>query len=84
MVCNWLTSNYHPKQDWYFALCAAAQVSNYMPILTEDGIWINPFEVTYGKKPDWRNLMPMFLLAYIKQSSDGNKQRASTDSQSIK
>eukprot|EP00957_Ditylum_brightwellii_P017184 1295366-Ditylum_brightwellii.AAC.1 len=37
MVRNWLTSNYLPKKFWYFGLKAAAQVSNYMPILRKDG-----------------------------------------------
>eukprot|EP00957_Ditylum_brightwellii_P174583 13293298-Ditylum_brightwellii.AAC.1 len=53
MVRNWLTSNYLPKKCWYFALRAAAQASNYMPIQTEEGQWTTPFELIYKCKPDW-------------------------------
>eukprot|EP00957_Ditylum_brightwellii_P032422 2456768-Ditylum_brightwellii.AAC.1 len=74
MVCNWLTSNYLPKKNWYFALRAAAQDSNYMPIQTEEGTWTTPFEMVFQQKPDWCNLVPMFSLSY----------RATADSQSIK
>eukprot|EP00957_Ditylum_brightwellii_P018926 1423285-Ditylum_brightwellii.AAC.1 len=64
MVRNWLTSNYLPKQFWYFGMRAAAQVANYMPIQTDEGKWTTPFEIIYKTKPDWRNLVPMFSLSY--------------------
>eukprot|EP00957_Ditylum_brightwellii_P202761 15331703-Ditylum_brightwellii.AAC.1 len=67
MVQNWLTSNFLPKDFWYFGLYAAAQVSNYMPIQLEDGTWTTPYEQVYKVKPDWRNLVPMFSLAHVKR-----------------
>ena len=36
---NCLTSKYLPRKFWYFALKMTAQVSNYMPILLENGQW---------------------------------------------
>eukprot|EP00957_Ditylum_brightwellii_P197012 15009238-Ditylum_brightwellii.AAC.1 len=84
MVRNWLTSNYLPKKFWYFALRAAAQVSNYMPIQADDGTWTTPCEQVYGTKPDWCNLVPIFSLAYVKRNRNAGGYRATTDSQSIK
>ena len=83
MFRDWLTSNYLPRKFWYFALKMAAQVSNYMPILLENGQWTTPHEQKYGTKPDWRNIVPMYSLGYIRRNRDGNKQRATSDSQSI-
>ena len=83
MVRNWLTNNYLPRKCWYFALKMAAQVSNYMPILPENGQWTIPHEQKYGTKPEWRNLLPIFSLGYIRRNRDVNKQRATADSQSI-
>eukprot|EP00957_Ditylum_brightwellii_P177587 13526705-Ditylum_brightwellii.AAC.1 len=47
MVCNWILPNYLPKKFWYFGVNAAAHVSNYMPISTDDGIHLSPFELVY-------------------------------------
>mmetsp|Transcript_21148 Transcript_21148/g.26890 ORF Transcript_21148/g.26890 Transcript_21148/m.26890 type:complete len:438 (+) Transcript_21148:1038-2351(+) len=84
MVRNWLTSNYLPKTFWYFALRAAAQVSNYMPIQTDNGVWTTPFELVHQTKLDWRNLIPKFSLSYVKRNRDSTKYRATADSQTIK
>ena len=83
MVCNWLTSNYLPRKFCYFALKMSAQVSNYMPIIIENGQWITPYEQKYGTKIDWHNLVPMLYLRYIYRNQEGKKQRATSDSQSI-
>ena len=73
MVRNWLTSNYLPQEFWYFALKMAVHVSNYMPIILDNGQWTTPHEQKYGTKTDWRNLVPMFSLGYIRGNRDGNK-----------
>ena len=83
MVYNWHTSNYLPRKFWYFALKMAAQVSNYIPILLENGQWTTPHEQKYCTKLYWRNLVPMFSLVYICRNRYSNKQRATADSQSI-
>ena len=61
----------------------AAQVSNYMPILPENGQWTTPHEQKYGTKPDWSNLVPMIYLGYILKNRYRNKQWATDNSQSI-
>ena len=83
MVSNWLTINYLPRKFLYFALKMTAQVSNYMPILLENGQLTNPHEQKYDTKPNWRNLLPMSSLSYICRNRDVNNQRATADSQSI-
>ena len=83
MVHNWLTSNYLPWKFWYFALKMAAQVSNYMPIILENGQWNTLHEQKYGTKLDWRNLVPMLSIGYIRRNWDGNKQRVTSNSKSI-
>eukprot|EP00957_Ditylum_brightwellii_P087036 6625003-Ditylum_brightwellii.AAC.1 len=84
MVCNWISSNYLAKKFWYFGLRAAAHVSNYMPTSTDDGIYSSPFELAYGVKPNWRNLVPIFSVAYVKRTCDGSRHWSTADSQSIK
>ena len=74
MVCNWLTINYLPRKFFYFVLKMAAQVSNYMPFILENGKWTTPHEQKYGTKLDWRNLVPMFSIGYIHRNQEGNKQ----------
>ena len=61
----------------------AAQVSNYMPILLENGECTTPHKQKYGTKPDWSSLLPIFYLSYICRNRDGNKQRVTDNSQSI-
>ena len=83
MVRNFPTINYLPQKFWYFSLKIAAQVSNYMTILFENGQCTNPHEQKYGTKPDWQNVVPMFSLNYIRRNWDGNKQWSTADSQYI-
>ena len=54
-----------------------------MPILLENGQWTTQEEKKYGTKTDWRNLVSMFSLGYIRRNRGGKKQRATSDSQSI-
>ena len=58
-------------------------VSNYMPIQIPNGTWSSPFEQVYHVKPDWRNLVPVFSVAYIKRFRDAQIYRASVDSETI-
>ena len=83
MVHNCLTSNYLPWKFWYFALKMAAQVSNYMPNLLENGQWTTPHEQKYVTKLDWRKLVPMLSNGYIRRNRGGNKQRATSNGKSI-
>ena len=83
MVCNFLTSNYLPQKLWYLDLKMDMHVSNYMPILLDNGQWTTLHEQKYGTNPYWCNLVPMLSLGYICRNRDGNKQPATSDSQSI-
>lgn len=82
MARSWLASNLLLTRFWYFAIRQAVQVHNYSPIHI-DGRDTTPHEMMYGYKPDYRNLMPMFLVAYIKRKRDGKKHRSKAMSQTI-
>ena len=66
MSQNWLF--------WWFAIKYATQVFNYMPIKYKGSI-TTPHYLAYKKKPDYRNLFPIFSVAYIKRYKDGKKKR---------
>ena len=80
---NWLASNLLPSSFWYFALQYAVQVSNYLPYLHKS-TWTSPFELLHNNKPDFRNLHPLFSVAYVKRFKDGSVHRKKGLSQSIK
>ena len=61
----------------------AAQVSNYMNILPENGQWTTLHEQKYATKLDCHNLVPEFSFGYICRNRDGNKQRSTSDIQCI-
>ena len=77
-LCNiartYLADNLLPPEFWYFAICYAVQINNYMPIKTVDGKDTTPFFQAYGVKPDYRKLIPLFSVAYVKiyESGEGN------------
>ena len=55
-----------------------------MHVTLADGTVSTPFELAYGIKPDWRNLLPLFSVAYIKWFRDGVVQRKFPYCQTIK
>ena len=61
-----MTSNLLPSEFLYFGLRYTVQVTNMMPISLQDGTSATPFELAYGIEPDWRNLLPLFSVVYIK------------------
>jgi len=78
MARSWLASALLPSNFWWFALKRATEVSNYIPI-KRDATLTTPHELVYGSKPDLRNLLPMFAIAYTSYSSPH-----SYDTQSVK
>ena len=54
-----------------------------MPVKSNN-VWTAPFEKLHNVKPDYRNLHPMFSIAYVKRFKDGKKCRMKGTSQSIK
>jgi hypothetical protein len=90
--CNWryicnIARNYMaekllPSEFWFFAISYAVQLSNYLPVKTDAGSLTTPFFEAYGHKPDYRKLLPLFSIAYVKlyDSAKGN----TLDSQTVK
>ena len=79
----WLTSNLLPTKFWYFAVKQAVQVCNYTPIYIQN-TWTTAFEQMYKIKPDYRNLIPLFSLAYVKRNRDGTTHRTKAMSQTLR
>ena len=63
-----------PSEFWFFAIQYAVQLSNYLPVKTDIGSLTTPFFEAYGQKPDYRKLLPLFSIAYVKlyESANGN------------
>ena len=64
MAISWVSFAQLPPQFWWFAFKRATEISNYIPIKI-DGIITTPFEQIYRVKPDIRNLLSIFTLAYL-------------------
>ena len=80
---TWLISNLLPAKFWSFAIKYAVQAFNYMPFI-KDNKWTTPFQCIYKMKPDYRNLISIFSIAYVKIFRDGVKHRWKAIYQSIK
>ena len=63
MARSWLASSLLPHSFWWFALKRATEVSNYIPLKIDSKL-TTPHEKLYGCKPDMRNLIPIFSVAY--------------------
>ena len=83
MSRNWLKSSMLPTKYWYFAVKRAVEISNIMPTKHKSKI-TTPYELVYNKKPDYRVLIPMFSIAYIRQHRQNNKDLDSWSSRSLK
>ena len=69
MARNWLTHAMLPTKYWYLAVRRAIEVANIMPIKINNQV-NTPYEAVYNKKSDYRSLIPMIAIAYIKQHRD--------------
>jgi len=78
MSRNWLASSLLPSEFWWHAMKRATEVSNYIPIKINNSL-TTPHEQVYNCKPDLRNLLPMFSVAY-----PSYKSKTSTDAQTCK
>ena len=83
MSRSWLLSNLMPTKFWFHALKRAAEVSNYLPIKIDNEL-TTPFELVYNRKPDLRNLFPLFSIAYIRRSRDATTNRLTFHSTSLR
>ena len=59
MARSWMASALLPTEFWWFAIKRAVEVSNYLPIKSNN-IITTPFELVYGSKPDLRLLFHYF------------------------
>ena len=80
---SWMASHLLPTKFWYFSVKQAVQVCNYTPIKVKSK-WTTAFEQMYQQKPDYRNLMPLFSVAYVKRKKDGTKHRSKAMSQTLR
>jgi hypothetical protein len=83
MTRNWLQSSLLPSKYWFFGVKRACEVLNMMPI-SINGKISTPYEETYNKKVDYRNLFPMFSTAYIKQCRVGGQSKNKWKSHTLK
>ena len=73
-----------PSLFWFFAVKQAVEVSNMLPVETKQGEIYTPYECTYQRKVDFRNLFPMFSKAYIKMHREkGGKHKDKFKSQKV-
>ena len=78
MSRNWLASSLLPSELWWHAMKRSTEVSNYIPLKINNSL-TTPHELVYNCKPDIRNLLPLFSVAY-----PSYKSRTSTDAQTCK
>jgi len=78
MSRNWLASSLLPSEFWWHAMKRATEVANYLPLKINNSL-TTPHEQVYNSKPDLRNLLPMFSVAYPSYKSN-----TSTDAQTCK
>ena len=83
MSRSWLLSSLLPTKFWFHALKRAAEVSNYLPLKVND-VLTTPFELVYKRKPDLRNLFPLFSVGYVRRSRDSTTNRLTFHSTSIR
>ena len=74
---KWLTSNLLPIEFWYFAIKYVVQVINYIPFI-KDNKWTTLVQCIYKMKPDYKNIIPIFSITYVKRLWDGLKHRSKT------
>jgi len=71
MARTWLTQNLLPTQFWYHAIRRAVEVCNFLLVKTNGKI-TTPRELVHGTKLDMRTLFPLFSIAYVRKTRDGN------------
>ena len=80
---NYLTEHLLPNKFWFHAIQYAVQVSNYLPIQTETHVTTSPHFEVYQTKPDYRKLLPLLSIAYVKEHYPGSSKQT-FHSQTIK
>ena len=79
----WLATHLLPSKFWWWALKRSIETSNYVPIKIDNNI-TTPFFLVHHIKPDLRNLLPLFSVAYLTRYRDGNQKRQNMHSQTLR
>jgi hypothetical protein len=83
MTRNWLTSSLLPTKYWYYGIKRACEISNILPAPHVDEL-TTPHEMVFKQKVDYRQLFPMFSVAYIKYAREGGGVKDKWKSRSLK
>jgi hypothetical protein len=83
MARNWLTSSLLPTRFWFHAIKRAAEISNILPTHHLPTV-TTPFQLMHNSKVDYRQLFPMFSVAYIKHSREHGNESNKWKSKSLK
>jgi hypothetical protein len=83
MARNWLASAELPPSFWFYAVCCAAEVCNYLPFQLENGMYSTPFELAHLVKPVLSLLFKPFSLAAVCWERLGDETLSKFSSQSI-
>ncbi len=84
MSRRWLKSSLLPSKYWYFAMKRACEVCNILPTSHIKDVYTTPHELVYNEKPDFRQLFPLFSIAYIKQIRQAGHIKTKWEDQSLK
>eukprot|EP00957_Ditylum_brightwellii_P207774 15354470-Ditylum_brightwellii.AAC.1 len=76
MARNWLTAAMLPAQYWWFAIKQACEVQDMLPTSHIKNKVSAPYELVYGEKVDYRDLIPLFSAAYIRHAREEGKQKS--------
>jgi deoxyuridine 5'-triphosphate nucleotidohydrolase len=83
MTRNWLTSSLLPTKYWFYGIKRACEVTNILPAPHVKKL-TTPHELVYKTKVDYRQLFPMFSIAYIKYAREGGGVKDKWKSRSLK
>ena len=83
MARAWIANKLMPSNFWWYALRHAVMVSNYLPIKINN-TFTSPYFIVHHRRPDLRNLIPLFSVGYITKYKDGTISRSNIDSHSIR
>ena len=83
MARAWIANKLMPSTFWWYALRHAVMITNYLPIKINNFL-TTPYFLVHHKKPDLRNLIPLFAVGYITKYKDATSSRKNVDSHSIR
>ena len=80
---QWLTSALLPTSYWWFAIKRACEISNIIKA-SHKMENVSPYELVTGIKPDYRQMIPIFSVAYMKYAQEEKKAGRKWTTQSLK